>query len=94
MKEGIHDEDDARIARVCYRVHEEIGRALWRVNINQDHIYDLHLLDDGQQCLWKRGCGQRWVLVFCSLRCKIRDEVYDFLTRFPIFRRIMDDIVV
>jgi hypothetical protein len=92
--EGIHDEDVARIARVRYQEQEQIGRVLWRENINQDIIYELHLPNDGQQCMWNKGCGHWWEVEFYSLRCRIRKELYKFLRRFPLFRRIMYGIVM
>jgi predicted lactoylglutathione lyase len=60
MEEGIDDEDNERIDRVRHRVQEEIGCVLWRENINQDIVYELHLLDVDQQCLWKKGCRHWW----------------------------------
>jgi hypothetical protein len=90
--EGIHNEDEARIAHVWYRVQEEIGRVLWRENLHLGIIYDLHLPDNSQQCMWKKGCGNRWVTEFCSLRCRIRQELHEFLIMFPLFHRILFDI--
>jgi hypothetical protein len=65
---------------------------LWREHINHDHIIEVHMSDDRHKCLWKRGCSQSWIHVFCSLRCRIRSELYDFLIRFPMFRAIVVDI--
>jgi hypothetical protein len=65
---------------------------MWREHINHDHIHKLHMPDDGRQCFWKRGCGQSWTPVFCSLRCRIRVELYEFLIRFPQILDIVDDI--
>jgi hypothetical protein len=87
-EDGVHDKDDARAARVRHRVGAEIGRVMWREHINQDHVYELHLSDDSHKCLWKRGCGRSWIPVFCSLRRRIRDELYGFLIRFPMFHRL------
>jgi hypothetical protein len=67
---------------------------LWRENINQDIVYELHLPDDDQQCLGKKGCSHWWQTEFCSLRCRISGELYDFLRRFPFFHRIMYEIVM
>jgi hypothetical protein len=55
-------------------------------------IYDLHLPDENQQCMWKKGCENRWVEEFSSLRCRIRQELHEFLIRFPLFRRLLFDI--
>jgi hypothetical protein len=85
--EGIHDEDEACIARVRYRVQEEIGCVLWREHLHLGSIYELH--HDDQQCMRKKGCGNWWVTEFCSLRCRIRQELAEFLTRFPLFRRLL-----
>jgi hypothetical protein len=65
---------------------------MWREHINYDHINELHMLDDGHRCLWKGGCSQSWIMVFCSIRCRIRSESFDFLFRFPTIWAIMDDI--
>jgi hypothetical protein len=70
--EGIHDENEVRIAHVQYRVQEEIGGVLWRKHLHLGIVYDLHLPDDGQRCMWKKGCRNQWVAKFCSLRCRIR----------------------
>jgi hypothetical protein len=88
--EGIHDEDEACIARVRYRVHEEIGCVLWREHLHLGSIYELH--HDDQQCMRKKGCGNWWITEFCSLRCRIRQELAEFLTRFPLFRCLLFDI--
>jgi hypothetical protein len=92
MEDGAYDEDEARVAWVRHRVSTEIGHVMWREHINHDHVHELHMLDDGHQCLWKRGCGQSWTPVFCSLRCRIRSELYEFLIRFPQILDIVDDI--
>jgi hypothetical protein len=65
---------------------------MWSEHINYDHIHEVHMLGDGHRCLWKRGCGQSWIPVFCCLRRIIRSELYDFLFRFPMFWAIVDDI--
>jgi hypothetical protein len=64
----------------------------WREHINQDHIHEIHMLEDGQKCLWKRGCSQWWAPVFHSLRCRISAELYEFLIRFPHIIAFMDEI--
>jgi hypothetical protein len=51
--EGIHDEDEACIAQVWYRVQEEIGRVLWWEHIHLGIVYELQLPNDGQQCMRK-----------------------------------------
>jgi hypothetical protein len=65
---------------------------LWREHIHLGIIYELHLPDDGQQCMRKKGCGNWWVTEFCSLRCRIRQELAKFLTRIPLFCRLLFDI--
>jgi hypothetical protein len=64
----------------------------WREHFNQDHIHEIHMPEDGHKCLWKRGCGQWWTLVFCSLRCRIRAKLYDFFIRFPQIIAVIDEI--
>jgi hypothetical protein len=54
MEDGVYDEDDARVARVHHRVSTKIGRVMWREHINHDHVHEVHMSDDGHQCLWKR----------------------------------------
>jgi hypothetical protein len=77
---------------VHHQVLEEIDHVRWREHINQDHVHEIHLQEDGHKCLWKRGCGQWWTLVFCSLRCRIRVELYEFLIRFPQIIAVIDEI--
>jgi hypothetical protein len=54
-----------------HRVSEEIRRVMWMEHINHDHVREIHMPEDGDQCLWKWGCGQWSTLVFYSLRCRI-----------------------
>jgi hypothetical protein len=91
-EDGDYYEDDARVMGVRHRVWEEIDRVRWREHINQDHVHEIHMPEDGQQCLWKRGCGQWWIPVFYSLRCRIRAELYEFLIRYPQIIAVMDEI--
>jgi hypothetical protein len=72
MEDGAYDEDDARVARVRNRVSAEISHVMWREHINHYHIIELHMPNDGHQCLWKWGCVQLCTPVFCNLRCRIR----------------------
>jgi hypothetical protein len=65
---------------------------MWMEHINHDHVYEIHMPEDDDQCLWKRGCGQWSAPVFCSLRGRIRAELYEFFIRFPQIIDIMDDI--
>jgi hypothetical protein len=66
---------------------------MWGEHINYEHIHELHMLDDNHRCLWTRRCGRlAWYPVFCSLRCRIRSESFDFLYGFPMIQAIMDDI--
>jgi hypothetical protein len=86
------DEDEARILGVRKQVSDEIRRMMWREHIYSNHLQEIHLPEDGQQCLWELGCGDTWAPMFCSLRCRLRIELYHFL---PMFRNIistMDDI--
>jgi hypothetical protein len=76
-------EDDVCVMAVHHQVLEEIDCVWWREHINQDHVQEIHMAEDGHKCLWKRGCDQWWTPVFCSLRCRIRAELYEFLIRFP-----------
>jgi hypothetical protein len=74
-----------------HRVSEEIRHVMWMEHINHDHVREIHMPEDGDQCLWKWGCGQWSTLVFYSLRCRIRTEWYEFLIRFPHIIDTMDD---
>jgi hypothetical protein len=87
-----YDEDDVLIMGVRKRVFDEIVRMRRREHIDPDNLLEIHLLEDGQKCLWKQGCGKRCTPVFCSLRCRIRTELYEFLSRFHTIMNIMDDI--
>jgi hypothetical protein len=91
-EDGDYYEDDACVMGVRHWVSEEINHVRWREHINQDHIHEIHMLEDGQKCLWKRGCGQWWAPVFHSLRCRISAELYEFLIRFPHIIAFMDEI--
>jgi hypothetical protein len=91
-EDGDYNKDDAHIMGVHHRVSEEIDHVRWREHINHDHIHKIHILEDGHKCLWKRGCGQWWTLVLCSLRCRIRAKLYEFLIRFLQITDIMDEI--
>jgi hypothetical protein len=77
---------------VHHRVLEEICHVRWIEHINHDHIHEIHMPEDGEQYLWKWGCGQCSAPVFCSLRCRVRAELYEFRFRFPKISDIMDDI--
>jgi hypothetical protein len=92
MEDGYYDEDDARFMAIRHRVLGEIRRVRWIEHINDDHIHEIHMPKDGDQCLWKWGCGQWSTPVFCSLKCRIGAELYEFLFRFPEIIDIMDDI--
>jgi hypothetical protein len=91
-EDGDYYEDDARVMGIHHQVSEEIDCVRWREHINQDHFHEIHMSENGQRCLWKRGCGQWWTLVFCSLRCRIRAELYEFLIRFPQIIVVVDEI--
>jgi hypothetical protein len=65
---------------------------MWREHIHPNHLQEIHLPEDGQQRLWKLGCGNLWTPLFCSLRCRIRIELYHFLQMFHNIISIMDDI--
>jgi hypothetical protein len=92
MEDSDYNEDDARFMAVRHRVLEEIRLVRWIKHINHDHAHEIHMLEDGDQCLWKWGCGQWSTHVFCSLRCRIRAELYEFMFQFPEIIDIMDDI--
>jgi hypothetical protein len=51
-----------------------------REHIHPNHLEQIHLLEDDQQCLRKQGCSESWTPVFCSLRCRIKRELYLFFT--------------
>jgi hypothetical protein len=53
---------------------------------------EIQMLEDGHTCLWKQGCGQWCTPMLCSLRCRIRAELYEFLIRFPRIIVVMDEI--
>jgi hypothetical protein len=90
----VYYEDDAHVMGVHHRVLEEIDHVRWREHINHDHVQGIHMLEDGHTCLWKRGCGQWWTPMYCSLRCRIRADLYEFLIRFPHNIAVMDEIDV
>jgi hypothetical protein len=92
MEDGDYDEDDALVMAIHHRVLEEIRHVMWMEHNNHNHVNEIHMPEDDQQCLWKRGCDQCWTPVFCSLRCRKRTELYDFLIRFPQIIDVMDDI--
>jgi hypothetical protein len=92
MEDRDYDEDYARVMGVHHRVFDEIVHVRWREHIHPDHLYKIHIPEDGYQCLWKLGCGEWWAPVFYSLRCRIITELYEFLIRFPQIIDIMDDI--
>jgi hypothetical protein len=77
---------------VHHRVSNEIVGVRWREDIHPDHLHEIHMPEDDQQCLWKLGCSEWWAPLFCSLRCRIRAELYEFHIRFPQIIDIMDDI--
>jgi hypothetical protein len=85
-------EDDAHVMGVRHRVSEEIDHVRWREHINHDHVHEIQMPEHDHTCLWKWGCGQWWTPVFCSLRCTIRAELYEFLIRFPQIIVVMDEI--
>jgi hypothetical protein len=89
-EDGDYYEDDEHVLGVCHWVSEEIDRVRWREHI--DHFHEIQMPKDDHKCLWKRGCGQWWTPVFCSLRCRIRAELYEFLIRFPHIIVVMDEI--
>jgi hypothetical protein len=91
-EDGDYYVDDACVMGVHHRVSEEIDHVRWREHINQDHTHEIHMPKDGQKCLWMRGCGQWWTSVLCSLRCRIRAELYEFLIRFPQIIAVIDQI--
>jgi hypothetical protein len=93
-EDGDYYEDDAHVLGVCHRVLEEIDHVRWREQINHDHIHEIQMPEDSHTCLWKRGCGQWWTPMLCSLRCRIRAELYEFLIRFPQIIAVMDEIVM
>jgi hypothetical protein len=77
---------------VCHRVLDEICRVRWIEHINHNHVHEIHMPEDGDQCLSKWGYGQWSTPVFYSFRCRIRAELYEFLFRFPEIIDILDDI--
>jgi hypothetical protein len=91
-EDGDYYEDDARVMGVRHQVSEEIDHVRWREHTNHNHVHEIQMLKDDHTCLWKRGCGQWWTLVLCSLRCRIRAELYEFFIRFPQIIAVMDEI--
>jgi hypothetical protein len=87
-----YDEDDVHVMGVCKRVFDEIVHVRRREHIDPNNLPEIHLLEDDQKCLWKQRCGDRCTPVFCSLRCRIRTKLYEFLSRFHTIMHIMDDI--
>jgi hypothetical protein len=87
-----YDEDHACVMGVHCRVSDEIVHVRWTEHIHPDDLHEIHMPEDGQQCLWKLGCGEWWTSVFYSLRCRIRTELSEFLVRFPHIIDIIDDI--
>jgi hypothetical protein len=71
MEDGDYDEDDERVMGVHHQISEEIRRVMWMEHINHNHVHKIRMPEDGDQCLWKRGCGQWSVPVFYSLRYRI-----------------------
>jgi hypothetical protein len=74
-EDGDYDEDDAQVMGVHHRISEEIRRVMWMEHINHDHVHDIHMLEDDDQCLWKWGCGHWSAPMFYSLMCRIRAEL-------------------
>jgi hypothetical protein len=91
-EDGDYYEDDARVLGVFHQFLEKIDHVRWREHINHGHIHKIQTPEDSHTCLWKQGCGQWWTPVFCSLRCRIRAELYEFLIRFPQIIAVMDEI--
>jgi hypothetical protein len=91
-KDGGYEEDVVCVDRMCHRVSVEIGRVMWMEHINYEHIHKLHMPVNIYRFLWKRECEQSLIPVFCSLKCRIRSESFDFLFRFPMIRAIVDDL--
>jgi hypothetical protein len=48
-------EDDACVMGVRNRVSDEIVCVRWREHIHLDNLHEIHMPEDGQQCLWKVG---------------------------------------
>jgi hypothetical protein len=46
-EDGDYYEDDAHVMGVHHRVSEEIDHVRWREHINQDHVHEIHMLEDG-----------------------------------------------
>jgi hypothetical protein len=84
--------DDARVMGVLNRVSDEIVHVRWRDHIHPNHLHEIHMPEDSQQCLWKLGCSKWWTPMLCSLRCRIKAELYEFFIRFAQIIDIMDDI--
>jgi hypothetical protein len=91
-EDGDYDEDDAHVMGVRHRVLEEIRCVRWMEHIYHDHVHEIHMPDDSHQCLWKRGCSQSRTPMLCSLKCRIRAELYEFLIRLHPIIDIVDDI--
>jgi hypothetical protein len=66
----------------------------WREYIHPGHLHEIHMPEDGQQYLWKLGCGEWWTPVFCSHRCRIRAELYEYMIRFPQIIDISGDVAM
>jgi hypothetical protein len=92
MEDRNYDSDDARVMGVRHRISDEIVHVRWREHIHPDHLHEIHMPEDGHQCLSKLVCSEWWTRVFYSLRCRIRTVLYEFLIRFPQIIDIMDDI--
>jgi hypothetical protein len=92
MEYGDYNEDDAPFMAVRHRVSEVIHPMGWIKHINHNHVNEIHMPEDDEQCLWKWGCGRWSSPMFCSLMCRVRAELYEFLFRFPKIIAIMDDI--
>jgi hypothetical protein len=91
-EDGDYYEDDACVMGVRHQVSKEIDRVSWREHTNHNRVHEIQMSEDGHSCLWKRGCGQWCTPLFCSLRCRIRAELYEFLIRFPQIIVVMDEI--
>jgi hypothetical protein len=46
-EDGDYYEDDAHVMGVHHRVSEEIDHVRWREHINQDHVHEIHMSEDG-----------------------------------------------
>ena len=85
------DSESRRVDRkVRQRLYEEVQCVAWRFNLQYNFGIELHM---PERCMWEKGCANEtgWpespdVTQFCSERCRIRFELYEFLERFPLFR--------